>query len=40
MSEMGNGQWVFFKDLAKPNILDTDAELRGKKRIPQAEMGK
>ncbi len=34
------GQWVFFKDLAKPNILDTDAELRGKKRVPQAEMGK
>ena len=31
------GQWDFFKYLAKPNILETDAELSGKKRIPQAQ---
>lgn len=29
------GQWNFFKYFAKPNILDTAAELRGDKRIPQ-----
>jgi cyclase len=29
------GQWDFFKYLAKPNILDTSAELSGKKRIPR-----
>jgi cyclase len=34
------GQWDFFKLMAKPNILQTDAELSGKKRIPQAQMGK
>jgi hypothetical protein len=34
------GQWDFFRDGMKPNILDTDAELSGKKRIPQPEMGK
>jgi glyoxylase-like metal-dependent hydrolase (beta-lactamase superfamily II) len=33
------GQWDVFKYLAKPNILQTEAELSGKKRIPQAEMG-
>jgi cyclase len=31
------GQWDAFKYFAKPNILDTDAELSGKKRIPQAQ---
>jgi cyclase len=31
------GQWPFFQYGAKPNILDMDAELSGKKRIPQAE---
>jgi cyclase len=30
------GEWDFFTFLAQPNILETDAELRGKKRIPQA----
>lgn len=30
------GQWDFFKYLAKPNILDMEAELSGKKKIPQA----
>jgi cyclase len=29
------GQWDFFKFLAGPNLLDTDAELRGTKRVPQ-----
>lgn len=29
------GSWDGFKYLARPNILDTDAELSGKKRIPQ-----
>jgi cyclase len=29
------GQWDFFKYLARPNILETDAELRGQKRIPR-----
>jgi glyoxylase-like metal-dependent hydrolase (beta-lactamase superfamily II) len=29
------GQWHFFKYFAKPNILDTAAELRGSKRVPQ-----
>src|SRR5579885_2425273 len=29
------GQWNFFKYFAKPNILDTAAELRGSKRVPQ-----
>jgi hypothetical protein len=28
------GQWDFFKFLAQPNILETDAELRGQKKIP------
>jgi len=31
------GQWNFFKYFAERNILDTDAELSGKKRIPQAQ---
>ncbi|OLE80783.1 MAG: hypothetical protein AUF76_14170 [Acidobacteria bacterium 13_1_20CM_2_65_9] len=30
-------RWDFFKYLARPNILETDAELSGKKRIPQAQ---
>jgi cyclase len=30
-------RWDFFNDLARPNILQTDAELSGKKRIPQAQ---
>ena len=30
-------RWEFFKYLAKLNILQTDAELSGKKRIPQAQ---
>lgn len=34
------GRWDGFEYFIKPNILDMDAELRGKKRIPQAEMGK
>jgi hypothetical protein len=34
------GQWDFFKLLAERNILDTDAELSGKKRIPQAQLAK
>jgi glyoxylase-like metal-dependent hydrolase (beta-lactamase superfamily II) len=29
------GNWEAFKYLARPNILDMDAELSGKKRIPQ-----
>jgi glyoxylase-like metal-dependent hydrolase (beta-lactamase superfamily II) len=29
--------WEAFKYLARPNILETDAELNGKKRLPQAE---
>jgi cyclase len=29
--------WDSFKDLARLNILETDAELTGKKRIPQAQ---
>lgn len=29
-------QWDFFKYLAGPNILDADAELSGRKRIPRA----
>ena len=28
------GRWEFFQYAAKPNILLTDAELSGKKRIP------
>jgi glyoxylase-like metal-dependent hydrolase (beta-lactamase superfamily II) len=28
-------RWDAFKYLARPNILETDAELRGTKRIPQ-----
>jgi len=31
------GSWESFKDLARRNILETDAELLGKKRIPQAQ---
>jgi cyclase len=34
------GQWDFFKYLARPNILETDAELSGKKRIPQPHRDK
>ena len=34
------GQWDFFKEKAKSNIVETDAELRGKKRTPQAAMEK
>ena len=34
------GQWDFFQYLAKPNIVDVDAELSGKKRIPQPEVGR
>ena len=30
-------RWDAFKYLARPNILETDAELSGKKRIPQAQ---
>jgi hypothetical protein len=30
------GQWNFFKYFAKRNILDVEAELNGKKKIPQA----
>ena len=33
------GQWRFFKEMVKPNVLQTDAELRGTKRIPHAEPG-
>jgi cyclase len=32
------GQWDFFKIMAKPNIVQTEAELSGTKRIPQAEV--
>ena len=32
--------WDFFQYLAKPNILDVDAELSGKKRIPQPAAGR
>jgi cyclase len=31
------GKWDFFKEFAKPDILNTAAELRGDKRIPKAE---
>jgi cyclase len=31
------GRWEAFKYLARPNIVETDAELSGKKRIPQAQ---
>ncbi len=31
------GRWDAYSYLAKPNIVDVDAELSGKKRIPQAE---
>jgi hypothetical protein len=34
------GHWDFFKEKAKSNIVETDAELRGKKRTPQAAMEK
>jgi cyclase len=34
------GQWGFFKYFAERNILETDAELSGKKRIPQAQQAK
>jgi hypothetical protein len=30
------GQWNFFKYFAKRNILDVEAELSGKKKIPQS----
>jgi hypothetical protein len=30
------GQWDYFKDVAPSNISQTDAELRGTKRIPQS----
>jgi hypothetical protein len=29
------GQWDYFAFLAEPNIRDTEAELSGKKRVPQ-----
>jgi|HubBroStandDraft_4_1064222.scaffolds.fasta_scaffold88026_2 cyclase len=32
------GQWSFFKGFAKPDILNTAAELRGDKKIPQPEL--
>jgi hypothetical protein len=31
------GQWDFYNYLAAPNILDMEAEVAGKKRIPQAQ---
>lgn len=31
------GHWEFFKVLAEPNIRETEAELSGKKRIPQPQ---
>ena len=31
------GRWDGFENGARTNILETDAELRGKKRIPQTE---
>jgi hypothetical protein len=34
------GQWDYFKYLARPNILEMDAELSGKKRIPEASKRK
>jgi glyoxylase-like metal-dependent hydrolase (beta-lactamase superfamily II) len=34
------GQWASFKYFARPNILEMDAELRGRKRIPQAGWAK
>ena len=34
------GRWDFFKYVARPYILETDAELRGTKRIPQVQAGK
>jgi cyclase len=30
------GQWDFFKYFARPNVLEMDAELSGRKRIPEA----
>jgi cyclase len=33
------GQWDYFKYLAKPNIVDMDAELSGKKRTPRPGVG-
>ena len=33
-------RWDYFKYLARLNILETDAELSGKKRIPQAQPAK
>jgi cyclase len=33
------GKWDFFKEFAKPDILNTAAELRGDKRIPKPEPG-
>jgi glyoxylase-like metal-dependent hydrolase (beta-lactamase superfamily II) len=32
------GQWSFFKGFAKPDILNTAAELRGDKKVPQPEL--
>ena len=34
------GHWDFFKYLAERNVLETDAELSGKKRIPQPQPAK
>jgi glyoxylase-like metal-dependent hydrolase (beta-lactamase superfamily II) len=34
------GQWGFFQYFAEPNILQTDAELSNKKRIPRAQQAK
>jgi hypothetical protein len=34
------GQWDYFKDVAQSNILEMDAELSGKKRIPEAPRAK
>jgi len=33
-------RWESFKDLARENILEVDAELSGTKRIPQAQLTK
>jgi glyoxylase-like metal-dependent hydrolase (beta-lactamase superfamily II) len=33
------GNWNFFKGFAKPDILNTAAEIRGDKKIPQPEAG-
>jgi len=31
------GKWDFFKEFAKPDILNTASELRGDKKIPKPE---